>query len=251
MSSSSIASHEIESPRANTPNRCGKGKHYCAGKVLQSPDDGGPTIEEEIVAGGKLGEVIQGYPKVLIAAVHGAAIGWGCTQLFNFDLVYAHPQAFFQTPFMSLGFAPEGASSYTFPKVMGKQHANRLLLGAEKVSAGDMYTSGESFVALKEFSISCTDVLTGFVTQVIGEQNDSREAFIAKVGEIAKRIGGYNGESLRMCKALVNRPVTLAEQREAGMREGHDLKTRLNSPETKAMVAAFANKSKKKDQSRL
>ena len=73
------------------------------------------------------------------------------------------------------------------------------------------------------------------------------------MGEIAKRIGGFNGESLRMCKALVNRPVMLAEQREAGMREGADLKTRLNSPETKAMVAAFANKSKSKskDKSKL
>jgi hypothetical protein len=37
--------------------RCGAGKHYCAGKVLQSPDEGGPTIEQEIQAGGKLGEV--------------------------------------------------------------------------------------------------------------------------------------------------------------------------------------------------
>lgn len=37
--------------------RCGAGKHYCAGKVLQSPDEGGPTIEQEIQAGDKLGEV--------------------------------------------------------------------------------------------------------------------------------------------------------------------------------------------------
>jgi hypothetical protein len=35
----------------------GKGKHYCAGKMLKSPDEGGDTIEQEIVAGGKLGAV--------------------------------------------------------------------------------------------------------------------------------------------------------------------------------------------------
>lgn len=148
-------------------------------------------------------------------------------QLFNFDLVYAHPRAFFQTPFMSLGFAPEGASSHTFPKVMGKQHANRLLLGAERLNAGEMYTSG-------------------LVTQVIGKLDDSREDFVDEVAKIAKRVGAYNGQSLQMCKALVNRPTMLAEQREAGMREGHDLKVRLNSPETKAMMASFANKSKSK-----
>ena len=162
---------------------------------------------------------------MLIAAVHGAAIGWGCTQLFNFDLVYAHPNSFFQTPFMSLGFTPEGQSSYSFPKVMGKQHANRLLLGAEKLTAQEMYVSG-------------------LVTQVLGLESDGPERFVERVCVVAERMGGFSGESLRMCEALVNRPTMLAEQREAGTREGHDLKARLNSPETKAMVAAFASKSK-------
>ena len=110
----------------------GKGKHYCAGKVL-SPPGQGPTIEEEIEAGGVLGAVLLQFPKVLIAAVHGAAIGWGCTQLYNFDLVYASPSAVFQTPFMSLGFVPEGGSSWTFPRVMGKLHANRLVGPASHV----------------------------------------------------------------------------------------------------------------------
>lgn len=71
-------------------HRTGKGKHYCAGKVLTPPRKG-PTIEEEIEAGGQLGKVLIDFPKVLIAAVHGAAIGWGCTQLYNFDIVYASP----------------------------------------------------------------------------------------------------------------------------------------------------------------
>ena len=94
----------------------------------------------------------------------------GCTELFNFDLGYSHPKAFFQTPFMSLGFAPEGQSSYTFPKVVGKQHANRPFLGAERLSAEEMYTSG-------------------MVTQVIGKPEDSREVFVEEVTKIAKRIG--------------------------------------------------------------
>lgn len=82
--------------------------------------------------------MLVGFPKMLIAAVNGAAIGWGCTQLYNFDLVYASEKAIFQTPFMSMGFAPEGGSSYTFPKVMGKQHANALLLASEKLMAQEM-----------------------------------------------------------------------------------------------------------------
>ena len=69
---------------------------------------------------------------------------------------------------------------------MDKQHANRLLLGAESLTAQEMYVSG-------------------LVTQVVGQADDSREAFLERVTEVAKRLGGFNGEGLRMCKALVNR----------------------------------------------
>lgn len=63
--------------------------------------------------------------------------------------------------------------------------------------------------------------------------------------EKARRVATFNADSLRMAKALNNRPTVLAEQREAGIREGHDLKVMLNSDETKAMIAEFASKSKK------
>lgn len=172
---------------------------------------------------------IQTFPKILIAAVNGAAIGWGCTQLFNFDLVYTSRRAIFQTPFMSLGFVPEGGSSYTFPKVMGKQHANRLLIGAEKVSAREMYVSG-------------------LVTQVVDAED---EAFVREVCEIAKRIGGFSGASLRVVKELTNREEELEERRRAGTREGKALKVALNSPEAKRVMADFAARSKSKGKSKM
>jgi peroxisomal 3,2-trans-enoyl-CoA isomerase len=125
---------------------------------------------------------------------------------------------------MSLGFVPEGSSSYTFPKVMGKQHANRLLLAAEKISAQEMYISG-------------------LVTQVIHAKDPIE--FLDLIKEKAMRIATFSAESLKMAKAQINRPIPLAEQREAGIREGHDLKVRLNSAETKAMIKQFADKSRK------
>jgi peroxisomal 3,2-trans-enoyl-CoA isomerase len=124
---------------------------------------------------------------------------------------------------MSMAFVPEGASSYTFPKVMGKQHANRLLLAAEKLNANEMYVSG-------------------LVTEVIpGDQ----AAFVEAVAERAKRIGTFNAQALQMAKALINKPTDLARQREASVLEGHDLKVRLNSDDAKAMVKAFLDKSGK------
>ena len=86
--------------------------------------------------------------------------------------------------------------------------------------------------------------VSGLVTQVLGEDGISNEEFLELVCEKAKKIGSFSGQSLQMAKANVNRPIPLAEQREAGIREAHDLKVRLNSDEAKAMIAAFTNKSK-------
>lgn len=115
---------------------------------------------------------------------------------------------------------------------MGRQHASRLLLGAEKVSAREMYVSG-------------------LVTQVLGEDGEESDAFVRRVVGIAKRIGASDGESLRMTKALMNRPEQLAEQREAGAREGKDLVIRMNDPNTKARLAALGSKDKDGSKSKL
>lgn len=205
----------------------GAGKHYCAGKVLQSPDAGGPTIDQEIAAGSALGQVLQGYAKVLIAAVNGAAIGWGCTQLWNFDLVYASNMAFFQTPFTKLGFVPEGGSSYTFLKMMGRPHAMRMLLGSERIGAREMYISG-------------------FVTEVIDESD--RDAFVAKVCEKARTIAGYPEESVRLVKELTSRAAEVSEIRHASESERVALSRVLSGDAAKNMMAEFAGKSRSKKQ---
>lgn len=202
----------------------GAGKHYCAGKVLQSPDAGGPTIDQEIAAGGALGQVLQNFPKILIAAVNGAAIGWGCTQLWNFDLVYASSVAFFQTPFTKLGFVPEGGSSFTFIKAMGRQRAMKMLLGSERVSANGMQ-------------------INGLVTEVIDDGGD-RETFVRKVCEKAEMIAGYSRESLQLVKQLTSREEEVKEMRLASERERVALSRVLSGDAAKKMMADFATRSK-------
>ena len=47
-----------------------------------------------------------------------------------------------QPSFMQLGSVPEGANSWSFPRVMGKQRANALLLASEQLNAREMYDAG-------------------------------------------------------------------------------------------------------------
>jgi len=83
---------------------------------------------------GFVGAMID-FPKPLIAAVNGPAIGVACTTLGLCDAVYATDKASFQTPMVALGQSAEGVSSYMFPKIMGQSRANDMLLYGRKINA--------------------------------------------------------------------------------------------------------------------
>ena len=89
---------------------------------------------------------IAAFPKPLVAAVGGPAIGVGTTLLLHCDLVYAAPAARFAVPFVDLGLVPEAGSSMLLPQAVGTHRASAMLLLGEAMDAQAAQAAG--FVAV-------------------------------------------------------------------------------------------------------
>jgi enoyl-CoA hydratase/carnithine racemase len=87
-------------------------------------------------------ETLTALRKPLILAVNGLGVGIGATILGYADLVFMSTSARLKCPFTSLGVAPEAASSYLLPQLVGRQNAAWMLLSSEWVDAAEAQQMG-------------------------------------------------------------------------------------------------------------
>ena len=117
-----------------------EGDHFTAGNDIADFLANPPTNEDSDVAR-FLGSLLE-FPKPLIAAVKGNAVGVGTTMLLHCDVVVAGPSAKFSMPFASLGLVPEAGSSYLFPLLVGYQRAAKIFMTGESFDAESALNMG-------------------------------------------------------------------------------------------------------------
>jgi enoyl-CoA hydratase/carnithine racemase len=87
-------------------------------------------------------EALTNLRKPLILALNGLGVGIGATILGYADLVFMASTARLKCPFTSLGVAPEAASSYLLPHLVGRQNAAWILMSSEWVDADEALRMG-------------------------------------------------------------------------------------------------------------
>jgi enoyl-CoA hydratase/carnithine racemase len=118
----------------------GRGRAFSAGMDLAPGDD--PPSPEEPGGYDAFIEVLEGFPKPLVAAVNGLAVGIGATLLGHADLVLAAESARFRFPFAALGLCPEAGSTDRLPRLIGDRAAAHALFTAGWISARAAHEAG-------------------------------------------------------------------------------------------------------------
>lgn len=117
-----------------------EGEHFTAGNDIMDFMDNPPTAESSEVA--TFLASLLNFPKPLIAAVKGNAIGVGTTMLLHCDVVVASHTAQFSMPFASLGLVPEAGSTFLFPALVGYQRAAKIFMTGESFGAAQALEMG-------------------------------------------------------------------------------------------------------------
>jgi 2-(1,2-epoxy-1,2-dihydrophenyl)acetyl-CoA isomerase len=141
------AAREDEAVRALILTGAGQG--FCAGvdldalKAMQAGQGSGkgPKLgEEEFVRSFPL--ELLAYPKPVIAAVNGAAIGVGVTMILPCDIRIASDRAKLGVPFTKLGILPGLGSTHLLPRIVGLGRAQELVLTSRVIEAPEALAIG-------------------------------------------------------------------------------------------------------------
>lgn len=196
----------------------GNGRAFCAGTDLV--EMGARVMDPDSYVEGKHGflgliDALTDFHKPLVIAVNGLGLGIGATILGFADLAFMSSTARLKCPFTSLAVAPEAASSYLFPLLVGRQNATWALMSSEWISAAEALDMG----------------LVWRVT----EPDD----LLAEARRHAEVLAAKPISSLAACKRVITAPIR-AEIAAARERENQCFVELMGGPANNEALAAFA-----------
>ncbi len=160
----------------------GAGKAFVAGADIKEMADFGP---EEAHAFARAGQAvldrIADFPRPVIAAVNGFALGGGCELALACDLRIASARAKAGQPEVNLGVTPGFGGTQRLARLVGPARAKRLLFTGEVIDADE---------ALR----------LGLFDEVV-----SPEALLPRCRELAALIAAKGPGAVAACKAAVDR----------------------------------------------
>lgn len=211
---------EIEkNPKVRGVILSGEGPTFCAGGDLKAfAGDGGFTLDgADNVHAGLLG--LHRSPAPVIAAIQGAAIGYGLGLACACDIRLAAAGARFQAGFTGIGLSPDSTTSYFLPRLFGLSVATRMMLTNLPMDAEEARS-------------------LGFVAAV-----HPPEALATAAQELAERIAHLPSGALRRAKALLQASLSHQAEQQVRMEVGLVVES-FATDDFREGVTAFVEKRK-------
>jgi enoyl-CoA hydratase/carnithine racemase len=124
----------------------GEGAHFCAGSDvhrLQAIREQSAELQAQTIESlHNWMEAIRTFPKPVIAAVEGAAVGSGFSLALMCDLIVAADNSVFAMAYSNLGLSPDAGASWSLAHALPRQLATELLLLGDRISAQRLHELG-------------------------------------------------------------------------------------------------------------
>ena len=196
----------------------GQGRGFCAGADMQAvfQDQLDGSVEETGPARDWVELMRQSKP--IVAAINGAAIGVGLTQVLSMDHLVAAEGAKLSLRFVKMGVVPELASSQLVPMRVGFGKASELMLTGSTIRA-------EEAAAI------------GLIDRAV-----PADALLEAAHDMAHAMGDNPQASLVFTKELLTQNMFATSLKDVQKRELALLDQAYETPEHKEAVAAFLEK---------
>ena len=123
---------------------------------------------------------VENFPKTVIAAVNGFALGGGCELAMSCDIRIASEKARFGQPEVLLGVTPGYAGTQRLPRLIGKGRAKELIFTGDQIDAAEAYR-------------------IGLVNKVVAPEN-----LLAAAKEMAAKINSRGQIAVKLSKTAIN-----------------------------------------------